>query len=464
MPAENKRTPCTKKIARELEQKIRDGILRPGMKLESVRDLAKKYNTCTSVCLSVYRALEKKGLVQREAGRGTYVCRTLPPEINEYVTSWNGIFPHAGISNLLESVFAENRMENWKLNPFYTDQYSGAIEYFGFAGKNMVHPGAFAVDEAIFPVFTDQDLLHPLDDLLEQSEVFKRSDFPEKLLKTFSSRGKLCALPFSFSPVMLFYNKHLFRQSGIAEPTSDWTWEDLYRNTELLTRFSDDGRHILQYGLGVLFTANSYVPFIFQNGGKLFDANGNCVLSDQATFEGLHFFSELYALPGVCSHKFGDPRSALADLTANDLMAMMIADAVDYKHLAQKIPESGFGIIPLPSRKLRATSLSCHAWAIHRNCRNPEAHFRFLERLYTSSGMNAFFNCTDLGFPAFRPEENGVPEPFLTALLHAQPVVTSPSPYAQKLLSETISTLLGHKMLLTKEKAFAFEEKINRSI
>ena len=71
MTPENKRIPCTKRIAGELEQKIRDGILRTGTKLPSVRELAETYHTCTSVCLSVYRALEKKQLVQREPGRGT---------------------------------------------------------------------------------------------------------------------------------------------------------------------------------------------------------------------------------------------------------------------------------------------------------------------------------------------------------------------------------------------------------
>ena len=464
MTVENRRIPCTKKIAGELEQKIRDGLLRPGMKLESVRELAARYHTCTSVCLSVYRALEKKHLVQREPGRGTYVCRTLPPEIHEYVTSWNGIYPHARISAFLDSVFAENGMEHWKQNPFYTDQYSGSVEYLDFTGETMAHPGTIAVDEGLFPIFADRELLYPLDDFLDQSEVLRRSDFPEKLLKSFSWRGKLYALPFLFSPVMLFYNKRIFRKNGMEEPLASWTWNDLYDCTERMTRFSDDGKHILQYGLGILFTTNTYIPFLLQNGGELFDANGNCVLSSRNAFEALRFFSELYALPGVCSHKFGDPRSALADLTANDLLAMMIADAVDYKYLTERMPSADIGILPLPARHLRATTLSSHGWAIHRNCRNPVAHFRFLERLFTARERNRFFQYPDLSFPAFRPEENGIPDAFLAAIEYGKPGLLSPSPVALKILTETISALLGHKMILTSELANDFEKKINRSL
>ena len=464
MTPENKRIPCTKRIAGELEQKIRDGILRTGTKLPSVRELAETYHTCTSVCLSVYRALEKKQLVQREPGRGTFVCRSLPPEVKEYVTSWNGIYPHAKMSAFLDRVFADNGLEHWRQNPFYTDQYSESIDYLEFSGKAMSHPGTLAMDEGLLPVFADRDLLYPLDDFLDRSRVLRRTDFPEKLLKTFSYRGKLYALPFLFSPVMLIYHKRLFRECGMPEPLADWTWEELYRNTELLTRSSDDGKHILQYGLGILFTFNSYIPFIIQNGGELFDANGNCVLSSRNAFEALHFFSELFALPGVCSHKFGDPRSALADLMANDLMAMMIGDAVDYQYLTRKLPPDQVGILPLPARRLRSTSLSAHGWAIHRNCRTPEAHFRFLEHLYTSPGLGELCRHPDFPFPAFHPEDNGVPEPFLEALEYARPALTSPSPTAVKMLCETVSTLLGHKMILTPEKAKSFETKINISL
>lgn len=463
MAQTEKRIPCTKQIAKDLEQQILDGILRPGMKLESVRDLAVRYRTCTSVCLSVYRTLEKKGLIQRERGKGTFVCGTLPPEAHEYVTFWNWISPFGKTTAFLEGLFRDFGMDNWKLNPFHTDEYNRLSDYVRFAGRESLHPGTLSLDEGLFPVLADQNMLYPLDDLLEKSELLHPSDFHSKLLDLFRYRGKLYALPFSYSPTVLLYNKRLFRWAGLPEPSPDWNWEDLFRNTKLLTKCSKDRSRIHWYGLGILFTVNSFAPFIFQNGGSLFDWNGNCVINSDPSFEALNFFTELYALPGVCSHKFGDPRSALSDMLRNDLMAMMIADALDYRYLAERMPESDFGAIPLPRRILPGTSLSCHGWAIHRNCRSPETHFRFFERLFTASpltGMDPY----SAGFPAFRSAENQVPTLFLDVLNSARPVMTSPSPDALRFISETISPLLGHKMVLTRDRARDFERKINKSL
>lgn len=148
--------------------------------------------------------------------------------------------------------------------------------------------------------------------------------------------GKLYALPLAFNPVFLCYNRRVFRRRGVAEPDGSWNWDDLLRHAELLTDAGPEG--VSCYGLAILFTPNSYIPFVFQNDGEFFDRNGNCVIDSEPAFEALSFFSELYRLPGVCSHRHGDPRSALADLMSNDFAAMLIGDGIDYAMLCERMP------------------------------------------------------------------------------------------------------------------------------
>lgn len=50
--------------------------------------------------------------------------------------------------------------------------------------------------------------------------------YKKSLLEAFQSDGKQLGLPESFSNVVLFYNKDLFKAAGVAEPTADWTWAD----------------------------------------------------------------------------------------------------------------------------------------------------------------------------------------------------------------------------------------------
>ncbi|HTF06542.1 MAG TPA: sugar ABC transporter substrate-binding protein [Asanoa sp.] len=50
--------------------------------------------------------------------------------------------------------------------------------------------------------------------------------YKESLLEAFRADGKQYGLPASFSNVVLFYNKDLFKAAGVEPPTANWTWAD----------------------------------------------------------------------------------------------------------------------------------------------------------------------------------------------------------------------------------------------
>ncbi|GAA3306696.1 extracellular solute-binding protein [Nonomuraea dietziae] len=59
--------------------------------------------------------------------------------------------------------------------------------------------------------------------------------YAKESLEAFKHEGKQYALPASFSTVVLFYNKELFKKAGVAEPTTSWTWKDEQAAAEKLT-------------------------------------------------------------------------------------------------------------------------------------------------------------------------------------------------------------------------------------
>ena len=115
------------------------------------------------------------------------------------------------------------------------------------------------LDEGQLPVLASEKALLPLDDLLDGSDFPVRDGFPPELLRSLSFGGKLYALPLAFNPVFLCYNRRVFRRRGVAEPDGSWNWDDLLRHAELLTDAGPEG--VSCYGLAILFTPNSYVPF-----------------------------------------------------------------------------------------------------------------------------------------------------------------------------------------------------------
>lgn len=69
--------------------------------------------------------------------------------------------------------------------------------------------------------------LEPLDEYIEK----EGDDFKDNIYSTLwnynSLDGTTYGMPVGFTTHALFYNKDLFAEAGIDEPTDDWTWEEL---------------------------------------------------------------------------------------------------------------------------------------------------------------------------------------------------------------------------------------------
>src|SRR5512134_999370 len=60
-------------IVEQIEQLILDGKLNPGDQLPSERELAEQFNVSRTAVREAVKALREKGLVEIEAGRGTFI-------------------------------------------------------------------------------------------------------------------------------------------------------------------------------------------------------------------------------------------------------------------------------------------------------------------------------------------------------------------------------------------------------
>ncbi|HHY35338.1 MAG TPA: GntR family transcriptional regulator [Firmicutes bacterium] len=69
-------TPMYRQIADQIRQAVAGGILRPGDRLPSVRDLAVYLTINPNTVVRAYQELEKDGLIETARGRGVFVsCR-----------------------------------------------------------------------------------------------------------------------------------------------------------------------------------------------------------------------------------------------------------------------------------------------------------------------------------------------------------------------------------------------------
>jgi ABC-type sugar transport system, periplasmic component len=97
------------------------------------------------------------------------------------------------------------------------------------------------------------------------------------LTKPFTADDALYVQPLVFSPIVLCYNKSHFQEAGLSEPDSGWTWADVVRANEALSR----GRERFGF-LFNLISTNRWPLFLLQDDFKFrIDPDGKTVYRNE---------------------------------------------------------------------------------------------------------------------------------------------------------------------------------------
>ncbi len=131
-----------------------------------------------------------------------------------------------------------------------------------------------------------------LNPLIKNDNSFNINNFYPQVVKRFTRDGQVYIIPRDTAPSgVVYYNKSLFDEQGIAYPKDNWTWNDLVRIGQKLTKFDKNGVTV-QYG----FYTWAWQNFVYSAGGRYVDSVENptrCVINSQATRHGLQFYYDL---------------------------------------------------------------------------------------------------------------------------------------------------------------------------
>lgn len=197
------------------------------------------------------------------------------------------------------------------------------------------YPEVFYIDSSKLPDWVEAGVVAPAGDNIEQSD-----DIYPSLLEVFTYDGTLYCPPKDFSTMTLQYNKDLFDAAGVEYPTADWTWDDLKAAAETLT--SGDV-------LGLVTPPNfeRWLPFLYQAGGAIFDADGNVTLNSPEAQAALDFYV------GLVTDGFAGPPSAVdagwgGEAFGNARVAMAMEGNWVINYLKEQFPDLNWGVAPLP--------------------------------------------------------------------------------------------------------------------
>lgn len=153
--------------------------------------------------------------------------------------------------------------------------------------------------EAWIAKFVEGNLLVPFNKFITNVQDFKK-DFYPVIFEDNVYKGKLYSLPFNKSTPILYYNKDLFKKSGLSTVPPQ-TWDDFLVYSQRINQ--KNPKKLGYVGAG---TVSDFECFLVQHGGKLLSDDGKTILfNSKEGAEALQFLLDMKYLHHVADYYIG---------------------------------------------------------------------------------------------------------------------------------------------------------------
>lgn len=266
-----------------------------------------------------------------------------------------------------------------------------------------VAPDIMAIEVNLFPRLLSKGAFSSLQSYIDNDPEFDINEFFPTVVDRFSLNGEVYAIPRDTAPfACVFYNKTLFDEAGIPYPNDEWSWDDLLRVSQQLTKKADNGR-VTQYG----FYAWAWQNFVYSNGGNLVDDLRNptkTLLDDPRSIQGLQFYADLMNKYEVAPTPvaLGNLAMGAQQLFMTQRVAMFSSGYWEVPML-RNIKDFEWDVVMFPKgpNGMRAFGSGGTAYALLQSSDNPDLAWQVLKALAGKRGQKMLAE-TGLAQPANR--------------------------------------------------------------
>lgn len=151
-------------------------------------------------------------------------------------------------------------------------------------------PDIFFLPQENVCEFAEAGALKDLTGMLEKDADFDSTHYYTSALQSGVYNGELYALPYECAPRLMFVNKTILEQEGIAMPKEDWTFEDLYAICKKITKDTDENGIPDQFGI----TGYTVEDAFYGNDVVLFNERGTeCYFTGDKVEKAIRFLERL---------------------------------------------------------------------------------------------------------------------------------------------------------------------------
>ena len=200
----------------------------------------------------------------------------------------------------------------------------------------------------------------------EKSPDYNFDRYLPKLMDAYKYEDNIYALPSDLDLGLMWYNKDIFDNAGVAYPNENWTWEDLKKNAELLT--SGEGpEKIFGVWLG------GYQTYLWQNGTDILSEDKKSSLFNTPEVKDTINYMMDMVTAGVAINP-----SSKEPLFQNGKAAMSLGSGPWFAHYEMENVDFNWGVTALPKGKEKATTCYGSTFAVFEGSKNVDASVDFL--------------------------------------------------------------------------------------
>lgn len=245
-------------------------------------------------------------------------------------------------------------------------------------------PEVFMLEAFWAPSMIDYDVLSPLNAFIESDQDFGVDDFEPALLSAFEKNGQLYGIPKDYSTLALFYNPQMLADAGFDGPPRNWAELETY--AEALSVDSDGDGQTDRYGLGVDPSLEYLLPFIWQNGGDLLDADGNFDADNPEMVAAIKWLQSLKQ-KGWLGHSTDVGGAWNMDGYGRERFAMALSGNWAVNFMDETFPGTPYEIAELPAGRERASIAYIVGYVMPKELNEPEHAWELLSYLTNEAGQ-----------------------------------------------------------------------------
>lgn len=304
------------------------------------------------------------------------------------ITFWHSFVSSTipALNQLINDFEKEN--PSIKINAQYIPTGDALVEKLITSIQSNTAPDISWIHEDFIDKLVESDAIYDMNYFVNGRDSLTKAEMDDiypQLLRNFTHKNVLYAMPMEATVLALIYNKDHFKAADLDPNSPPKTWKELREYANKLTIDKDKDGKIDQYGFYIpafpasgplsIWMVLQWSPFVWQAGGKIIDSNQTKVLfNSEAGVKALTLWKNIYDDLNFSNYSFTH------DIGFASGSLSMIMDGPWDLPTFRKMENTNWAVAPLPKGPIkRATYMAGEGMAVFKQSKHPDAAWKFVK-------------------------------------------------------------------------------------